>query len=163
MIFVTLIKEAYEALMRKRTWTVAEAKAKFSELMEKANSEGPQKITKRGRTTAVVVAAEEWERKSERKGNLAEFLASSPLRGSALRTPRLPMRLRKVVSQKSLTLSENVPQSVLLSLRDYLCLAAREPEVLRIIGQESKRKGTRGLRGKQINQVIKAARKAKRQ
>jgi prevent-host-death family protein len=78
------------------TWTVAEAKAKFSELLDKANSEGPQKITKHGRTTAVVVAAEEWERKAERKGNLAEFLASSPLRGSGLKIRRLPMRLRKV-------------------------------------------------------------------
>ena len=80
--------------MSTQTWTVAEAKAKFSELLDKANSEGPQKITKHGRTTAVVVAAEEWDRKAERKGNLAEFLATSPLRGSGLR--RLPMRLRKV-------------------------------------------------------------------
>ena len=79
-----------------RTWTVAEAKAKFSKLLDKANSEGPQKITKHGRTTAVVVAAEEWERKAGRKGNLAEFLASSPLRGSGLKIRCLPMRLHKV-------------------------------------------------------------------
>jgi prevent-host-death family protein len=77
------------------TWTVAEAKAKFSELIEKAKSEGPQRITRHGRTTAVIVAADEWERKAERKGNLAEFLAASPLRGSGLRIRRLPMRLRK--------------------------------------------------------------------
>lgn len=77
------------------TWTVAEAKAKFSELIDKANSEGPQKITRHGRTTAVIVAAEEWERKAERKGNLAEFLASSPMRGSGLKLKRLRMRLRK--------------------------------------------------------------------
>ena len=77
------------------TWTVAEAKAKFSELIEKAKAEGPQKITRHGRTTAVVVAAEEWERKAERKGNLAEFLGASPLRGSGLKLRRLPMRLHK--------------------------------------------------------------------
>lgn len=76
------------------TWTVAEAKAKFSELIDKAKSEGPQKITRHGRTTAVVVAAEQWERKSERKGNLAEFLAASPLRGSGLKLGRFPVRLR---------------------------------------------------------------------
>ena len=64
--------------MSTQTWTVAEAKAKFSELIDKAKSEGPQKITKHGHTTAVVVAAEKWERKAERKGNLAEFLAASP-------------------------------------------------------------------------------------
>jgi prevent-host-death family protein len=82
--------------MSTQAWTVAEAKAKFSELLDKANSEGPQKITKHGRTTAVVVAAEEWDRKAERKGNLAEFLATSPLRGAGLKLRRLPMRLRKV-------------------------------------------------------------------
>jgi prevent-host-death family protein len=82
--------------MSTHTWTVAEAKAKFSKLLDKANSEGPQEITKHGRTIAVVVAVEEWVRKRKRKGNLAEFLASSPLRGSGLKTRRLPMRLRKV-------------------------------------------------------------------
>jgi prevent-host-death family protein len=82
--------------MSTHIWTVAEAKAKFSELLDKASSEGPQKITRHGRTTAVVVAAEEWERKAERQGNLAEFLASSPLRGSELKIKRLPMRLRNV-------------------------------------------------------------------
>ena len=82
--------------MSTQTWTVAEAKAKFSELIDKAKSEGPQKITKHGRTTAVVVAAEEWEHKAERKGNLAEFLAASPLRRSGLKLKRLPVHLRRV-------------------------------------------------------------------
>jgi prevent-host-death family protein len=82
--------------MSTHTWTVAEAKAKFSELLEKAKSEGPQKISKHGRTTAVVVAAEAWERKAQRKGNLAEFLMSSPLRGSGLKLKRLRMRLHKI-------------------------------------------------------------------
>ncbi|HTT17433.1 MAG TPA: type II toxin-antitoxin system Phd/YefM family antitoxin [Candidatus Sulfotelmatobacter sp.] len=82
--------------MSTQTWTVAEAKAKFSELIDKAKSEGPQKITKHGRTTAVVVAAEDWTRKTERKGNLAEFLSASPLRGSGLKLRRLPIRLREI-------------------------------------------------------------------
>jgi len=42
-----------------------------------------------------VVAAEEWERKTRRKGNLAEFFATSPLRASGVRIKRLPGRLRK--------------------------------------------------------------------
>ncbi|HKR83423.1 MAG TPA: type II toxin-antitoxin system Phd/YefM family antitoxin [Terriglobales bacterium] len=82
--------------MSTHAWTVAEAKAKFSELIEKAKSEGPQKITKHGRTTAVIVAAEQWERKVRRRGNLAEFLATSPLRGSGVRLKRLSLRLRKI-------------------------------------------------------------------
>lgn len=81
--------------MSTHNWTVAEAKAKFSELIDRAQSEGPQRITKRGRTTAVVVAAKEWERTAARKGNLAEFLAASPLRGSGAKLKRLQMRLRE--------------------------------------------------------------------
>lgn len=78
------------------TWTVAEAKAKFSEVIDRAAKKGPQTVTRHGRTAAVVVAAEEWERKTRRSGNLAEFLGSSPLRRSNLRVERRKDRLRKV-------------------------------------------------------------------
>jgi prevent-host-death family protein len=70
-------------------WTVAEAKAKFSEVIERAQSDGPQTITRKGRKAAVVVDAEEWERKTKRRGSLAEFFASSPLRGSGLQVKRV--------------------------------------------------------------------------
>jgi prevent-host-death family protein len=50
------------------------------------------------------------------------------------------------------------PKAVLLSIRDYVRLAAPEPEVLRVIGEESRRKGTDKLTSRQIDQVIKAAR-----
>jgi len=76
-------------------WTVAQAKAKFSEVIDKARSLGPQTITRNGRKAAVVVAADEWERKTRRKGNLAEFFASSPLRRSGLKIDRLPGGVRK--------------------------------------------------------------------
>jgi prevent-host-death family protein len=77
------------------TWTVAEAKAKLSELIERARSMGPQTVTRNGRTAVVVVAVEEWERKTKRTGNLAEFFASSPLRGAKLEVKRLKGGLRK--------------------------------------------------------------------
>jgi hypothetical protein len=44
----------------------------------------------------VIVAAEEWERKTRRKGNLAEFFAASPLRRSGLKLHRVSGRPRKV-------------------------------------------------------------------
>lgn len=81
--------------MSTQTWTLAEAKARFSEVIDRAQSDGPQTITRHGRTTAVVVAAEEWERKTKRKGNLAEFFATSPLRGSGAKIKRLPGRPRR--------------------------------------------------------------------
>jgi prevent-host-death family protein len=78
------------------TWTVAEAKARLSELIERARSGGPQTITKNGRTAAVVVDAAEWERKTRRTGNLAEFFAASPLRKSGLKIKRSKDGPRKV-------------------------------------------------------------------
>ncbi len=77
------------------TWTVAEAKARLSQVIELAKSEGPQTITRHGREAVVVVAAEEWQRKTKRQGTLAEFFASSPLRRSGLKLHRLAGRLRK--------------------------------------------------------------------
>jgi prevent-host-death family protein len=81
--------------MGSRTWTVAEAKAKLSAVMESALTDGPQSITRRGRPSVVVVAADEWEKKTKRKGNLAEFFAASPLRASGIRIRRAPIRLRR--------------------------------------------------------------------
>lgn len=77
-------------------WTVAEAKAKFSEMVEKARTTGPQTITRNGRKAAVVVSAEEWERRTRRSGNLAEFFAASPLRGSGLKVRRAKDAPRKI-------------------------------------------------------------------
>jgi prevent-host-death family protein len=53
------------------------------------------------------------------------------------------------------------PKAVLLSIRDYVRLAAPEPEVLRLIGEESQRKGTNKLTSRQIDQVIKETRAQK--
>jgi len=70
------------------TWAVAKAKARFSEMIERALTDGPQTITRKGKQAVVVVSAEEWQRKTRRAGNLAEFLATSPLRGSGLKVKR---------------------------------------------------------------------------
>lgn len=78
------------------TWTIAEAKAKFSELVDQVHAGGPQTITKHGQPTVVVVSAEEWERKTRRAGNLAEFFAESPLRGSDLHVSRTKDNPRQV-------------------------------------------------------------------
>ncbi len=62
----------------------------------RAASDGPQTITRRGRNAAVVVSAEEWERKTKRRGNLVEFFARSPLRRSGVKIERIKGGLRKV-------------------------------------------------------------------
>lgn len=53
------------------------------------------------------------------------------------------------------------PRAVLLSIKDYARLAAPEPEVLRIIGEESRRNGTDKLTSRQIDRIIKAARRSR--
>ncbi|MCI0598479.1 MAG: type II toxin-antitoxin system Phd/YefM family antitoxin [Beijerinckiaceae bacterium] len=78
------------------SWTVADAKARLSEVMEKARRDGPQIITKNGREAAVLVSIEEWERKTARSGSLAEFLLASPLRGAGLDTGRLKDEAREI-------------------------------------------------------------------
>lgn len=45
--------------MKKKSWTVAEAKAKFSKVIDQAESQGPQTITRNGRSTVVLVSFEE--------------------------------------------------------------------------------------------------------
>ena len=65
-------------------WNVASAKARFSEMLERARTQGPQTITRNGRDTAVVVSVEEWERRTKPRVPLGDFLANSPLRGSGL-------------------------------------------------------------------------------
>jgi prevent-host-death family protein len=78
-----------------RVWAVAVAKAHLSAVIDHALNDGPQTITRSGRTAVVVVSAEEWARKTKRKGNLAEFFASSPLRGSQLRIKRSSAKSRE--------------------------------------------------------------------
>src|ERR1700689_1918003 len=54
------------------------------------------------------------------------------------------------------------PRAILLSIRDYVKLAAPEPEVLRIIGERSKRNGTNKLTPRRIDQWIKENRTEKK-
>lgn len=77
------------------SWTVADAKARLSEVIERAQTD-PQIITRHGKPSAVIVSAEEWARKTVRKGTLAEFLLASPLRGTDLDLERAPDQPRDV-------------------------------------------------------------------
>ena len=71
--------------------------------------------------------------------------------------------LRRVDDERrSLVIEKRgAPKAVLLSIRDYVRLAAPEPEVLQLLGEESQRKGTDALSSRQIDQIIKATRTQK--
>lgn len=79
------------------TWTVAQAKAKLSEVIDKARHKGPQAITRNGKSAVVVVDAALWEKTQRRElmGSFADFLLGSPLRGSGLETERLKGGVRE--------------------------------------------------------------------
>jgi len=71
--------------------------------------------------------------------------------------------LRRVDDERrSLVIEKRgTPKAVLLSIRDYVRLAAPEPEVLRVIGQESERNGTSKPTSHQIDRLIKTSRSHK--
>ena len=68
--------------------------------------------------------------------------------------------LRRVADERrSLVIEKRgTPKAVLMSIRECVRMAAPEPEVLRLIGEESLRKGTRKLTSRKIDQVISAVR-----
>ena len=47
------------------TWSLADAKAKLSEVVERAKTQGPQHLTKNGKDAAVLLSAEDYRRLSE--------------------------------------------------------------------------------------------------
>lgn len=72
--------------------------------------------------------------------------------------------LTRVEDQRGSLIIEKrgTPRAILLSIRDYVRLAAPEPEVLRILGEESVRNGTDKLTSREIDQIIRAARRDRR-
>lgn len=59
-------------------WQLQEAKQRFSELVRRAEADGPQVVTRNGREVVVVVAAEEFRRRSEPRMDFKQFLMSGP-------------------------------------------------------------------------------------
>jgi len=81
---------------RRGYWMLQDAKARFSELVRKARSEGPQHVTVHGRDEVVIVAAEEFRRL---QGNatgelLIKAIQASPWRDASLEPARQSMPVR---------------------------------------------------------------------
>ncbi len=62
-------------------WQMQTAKARFSELVKHAAQEGPQAITLHGRSVAVVISRELFDRLSGNEESLVDFMRASPLYG----------------------------------------------------------------------------------
>jgi prevent-host-death family protein len=90
--------KARSARPRAGYWLLQDAKARFSELVRKVRTDGPQHVTVHGRDEVVIIAAEEFRRlKGNITGNaLIEAMQSSPHREIELEPTRTPMPVRDV-------------------------------------------------------------------
>jgi prevent-host-death family protein len=79
-------------------WLLQDAKARFSELVRRVRSEGPQHVTVHGRDEVVVISAEEFRRlKGDRTGQaLVAAMQSSPYRDIDIEPKRDRMPVRGV-------------------------------------------------------------------
>ncbi|MCX7049774.1 MAG: type II toxin-antitoxin system Phd/YefM family antitoxin [Candidatus Sumerlaeota bacterium] len=69
-------------------WQLQEAKNRFSEVVNRAQTEGPQTITRRGKETAVILSMEDYQAMTKPRESLVEFMRKSPWRGVDLNISR---------------------------------------------------------------------------
>jgi prevent-host-death family protein len=79
-------------------WPLQDAKARFSELVRRVRSQGPQHVTVHGRDEVVVISAEEFRRlKGDRTGELLiAALQASPYRNIDIEPKRGRMPVRGI-------------------------------------------------------------------
>jgi prevent-host-death family protein len=79
-------------------WLLQDAKARFSELVRRVRSEGPQHVTVHGRDEVVVISEEEFRRlKGEVTGKaLIAAMQASPYRDTEIEPERRPLPVRDV-------------------------------------------------------------------
>jgi prevent-host-death family protein len=78
-----------------RAWSVQDAKARFSEMLDACLHDGPQLVTRRGADTAVLVRMREWQRlRDAARPSLKELLLSEHGRGDIPVPPRGRLRRR---------------------------------------------------------------------
>lgn len=65
-------------------WQLQEAKARLSELVNRATSDGPQHITLHGKPVVVVLSEKEYNRLRKPKVSFLAFISQSPLKGIKL-------------------------------------------------------------------------------
>ena len=71
-----------------KKWQLQEAKNRFSEVVRKASTEGPQTVTKHGKDSVVVLSIEDYQKLERPKTSLVDFFRTSPLASVELDTKR---------------------------------------------------------------------------
>lgn len=95
---MTRIEKKQRKARRSAHWPLQDAKARFSELVRRATSEGPQHVTVHGRDQVVVIAADQYERLAGGRtgAELIAALQASPYPDIELEPQRLALPVREV-------------------------------------------------------------------
>jgi len=75
-----------------RTWQLQDARRRFSEVVDLALADGPQRVTRHGRSAVVILSEEEWRRLHESRPSFGTLLASFPAEADDL-PARRPARV----------------------------------------------------------------------
>ena len=94
LVTMTRIKKT----SRRGQWSLQDAKARFSEVVRRAKTDGPQRVTLHGREEVVILSVEEYRRvKGVGTGQaLVDLLRSSPLEDLDLERVRFRGPVRSV-------------------------------------------------------------------
>jgi len=80
----------------KGTWSLQDAKNKFSQVVDEAHKDGPQIVTRRGVQSVVIMSIEDYKKLIKPETDLIEFFKQSPLHGADLDVERSKGPSRKV-------------------------------------------------------------------
>jgi len=80
-----------------KAWQLQEAKNRLSEVVDKAISQGPQIVSRRGKEAVIILSIEDYRKMNKPKKDLVEFFRKSPLYGLDLdinRSSDLPRKIK---------------------------------------------------------------------
>ena len=80
----------------KTTWQLQEAKARFSEVVERALEGAPQLVTKRGENAVVVISHSEYQRLAQSQKSVLEALSGAPRAELVVHRDRSPVRATRL-------------------------------------------------------------------
>jgi prevent-host-death family protein len=69
-ILVMLTRKSKSRKLPASTWKLQDAKARFSEIVRRAQTEGPQHVTVHGKDAVVIVSADEYAKRAQKKGGM---------------------------------------------------------------------------------------------
>jgi antitoxin Phd len=80
----------------KTIWQLQEAKARFSEVVERALEGKPQHVTKRGENAVVVISYGDYQRLAQGQKSLLEALSGAPKEELIVSRDKTPVRATRL-------------------------------------------------------------------